>query len=401
VKLYILLLIGSLVIVSCGVMKYSVNGTLPPYFILSDTGNNRVLIWFHYPLSSYEAADIVLGQPDMNSGGSGTSSQSFNGPVLAYIDSALHLYIWDLTNNRILLWNSLPTQTRQAADVVIGQVDMNSFGTALAANRFNGAGQMAVVNGRLFIVDQNNHRVLIWNSIPTANGQNADIVLGQPDMNTANSSTSQSTFPTPWGLATDGQRLVISEFSEHRLLIWNTLPTTNQQPADLVLGQPSFSATAINNTPGAPLTVSAYGLKNPLGICIDGGKLFAADQGNNRVLIWNTFPTTMQQPADVVVGQLDMASSNNQTVNGRSANSLKGPLSVQCNGNQLLVADQQNHRVLIWNSIPTANGQNADIVLGQPDMASGTSATTSQGSKSPDGAISNAGFFGVRRASGY
>jgi hypothetical protein len=31
-----------------------------------------------------------------------------------------------------------------------------------------------------------------------------------------------------------------------------------------------------------------------------------ADLGNNRVLIWNSIPTTNQKAADVVVGQKDM-----------------------------------------------------------------------------------------------
>ncbi|HZW28390.1 MAG TPA: hypothetical protein VFF08_08025, partial [Trueperaceae bacterium] len=41
------------------------------------------------------------------------------------------------------------------------------------------------------------------------------------------------------------------------------------------------------------------------------------------------------------------------------------------NGNQLFVADADNHRVLVWDSIPTQNGQPADRVLGQPDFVSG------------------------------
>jgi len=33
-----------------------------------------------------------------------------------------------------------------------------------------------------------------------------------------------------------------------------------------------------------------------------------------------------------------------------------------------MVADTQNNRVLIWNSIPTQNNQPADLVLGQPNL---------------------------------
>ena len=33
-----------------------------------------------------------------------------------------------------------------------------------------------------------------------------------------------------------------------------------------------------------------------------------------------------------------------------------------------MVADTDNNRVLIWNSIPTTNGANADLVLGQDNF---------------------------------
>ena len=41
-----------------------------------------------------------------------------------------------------------------------------------------------IQNGKLYIADTQNHRVLIFNSIPTANGAAADVVLGQPDFST-------------------------------------------------------------------------------------------------------------------------------------------------------------------------------------------------------------------------
>ena len=51
-----------------------------------------------------------------------------------------------------------------------------------------------------------------------------------------------------------------------------------------------------------------------------------------------------------------------------TAASLRGPNGVWIQNGQLFVADTQNDRVLIYNSIPTSNGAAADIVLGQPNM---------------------------------
>ena len=41
-----------------------------------------------------------------------------------------------------------------------------------------------IQNGRLYVADTQNNRVLIFNRIPTSNGAAADVVLGQPDFTT-------------------------------------------------------------------------------------------------------------------------------------------------------------------------------------------------------------------------
>ena len=69
-----------------------------------------------------------------------------------------------------------------------------------------------------------------------------------------------------------------------------------------------------------------------------------------------------------VLGQVDgLGASAN--AGGLSLSSLSNPSGVYTNGTQLAVADTNNHRLLLWNTWPTAHGQPADVVLGQ---ASGT-----------------------------
>jgi len=41
-----------------------------------------------------------------------------------------------------------------------------------------------IQNGKLYVADTQNNRVLIYNSIPTANGAAADVVLGAPNFTT-------------------------------------------------------------------------------------------------------------------------------------------------------------------------------------------------------------------------
>ena len=50
-----------------------------------------------------------------------------------------------------------------------------------------------------------------------------------------------------------------------------------------------------------------------------------------------------------------------------TASSFDRPAAVWTDGNRVIVSDRDNNRVLLWNSWPTANNQPADLVLGQPE----------------------------------
>ena len=47
----------------------------------------------------------------------------------------------------------------------------------------------------------------------------------------------------------------------------------------------------------------------PQGVWVQNGKLFVADTGNNRVMIWNSIPSKNNQPADLVLGQPNFTTS--------------------------------------------------------------------------------------------
>jgi hypothetical protein len=161
----------------------------------------------------------------------------------------------------------------------------------------------------------------------------------------------------------------VADTSGNRVLIWNSLPTTNGAAANLVLGQGSFTTCEGNdaNGDGTPdATAAASTLFSPSGVWTDGTRLLVADTGNNRVLLWNQFPTTNGQPADVVIGQPNFTSRTPAT----TANGMSAPYLVNSTGQQIFVAEYQNNRVTVWNQFPTVNGVAAHAVLGQPDFTS-------------------------------
>ena len=86
---------------------------------------------------------------------------------------------------------------------------------------------------------------------PACVGQ-ATVVLGQPDFTTTteNITATTNSLRLPTAVASDGVHLVVADTNHNRVLIWNRIPTSNNQPADVVVGQATFTtATVPGNTP--------------------------------------------------------------------------------------------------------------------------------------------------------
>lgn len=101
-------------------------------------------------------------------------------------------------------------------------------------------------------------------------------------------------------VAEDGP-LWVADTGHHRLLGWRSRPTTDNQPADWVIGQPDFNQEGQNGK-GA---IGAATVSVPTGICATEQGLIVADAWNHRVLIWRTRPEASHVPADLVLGQAD------------------------------------------------------------------------------------------------
>jgi len=108
----------------------------------------------------------------------------------------------------------------------------------------------------------------------------------------------------------------------------------------------------------------------PRGVFVAKNLLFVSDTGRNRVFIWKGIPTSEHQEPDIVLGQSDVSKTGRNSGGDVTANTLQYPSGIWSDGKILVVGDAWNHRVLIWHTIPTENGQAADVVLGQPDFAS-------------------------------
>jgi hypothetical protein len=174
----------------------------------------------------------------------------------------------------------------KAADVVLGQPNSNSNtqnNGGISASSLNRPTVVYTSGGKVFVADNNNNRVLIWNSLPTTNGQAADVVLGQANMTTGTAATTPSskslTNPNFIHVDTNG-RLYVSDPGSHRILYWNAIPTMNQAAADGVIGQPNMDVGLANNG-----GLSARTLQLPGGMLSSGTLLYVLDSGNDRMLL--------------------------------------------------------------------------------------------------------------------
>jgi hypothetical protein len=317
------------------------------------------------------SASVVIGQTNMtsNSANQGAASPSAN--TLAGPDGVSvannKLFIGDFTNKRYLIFNSIPTSNNASADLVLGQTNFTSISTSVNSSTTS-AGREAVWTGSQLIVEDGwNARLLVYNSFPTANGQAADYVIGQSSFSTNTSGTSTNMIDSAYGgLTVNNNFLWLADVNNNRVLRFDLPITKNLVDANLVLGQSDF----VSNTN----TVSASNMNTPTKIAFYNGKMIVADRWNHRVLIFNNTPTLNFASADVVIGQTNLTNSSaNQGLSSPKAYTLNHPHSVTVdNSGRLYIADTYNNRVLIFNSIPTSNNASADFVIGQSDFNTGS-----------------------------
>ncbi len=362
--------------------------------------NHRVLIMdvsgFPKPLDEIPAfsgrcpvcvgqASVVLGQPDFTSVDYNLTRDGLRLPTAVATDGTV-LAVADTSNNRVLLWNTIPTTNGAPADVVLGQSSFDSVkAVAVDAKSLRAPQGVWIQDGRLFVADTQNHRVLIWNSIPTQNEQPADVVVGQanlnvavePDLTLATVEARADTLLNPVSVTSDGVRLYVSDLGHNRVLIWNSIPTTNGKAADVVIGQKDFTGSLANDVQnlcdplldanGDPKTDATTGdtlyparcgrtLDFPRYALSDGTRLFLADGGNDRVLVYNQIPTQSAPAPDAVLGQVDEFASGvtsytdlfHPLLRQSAADIIPTPTSLAFDGTNLYVTDPSNRRVLVF-----------------------------------------------------
>ncbi len=243
---------------------------------------------------------------------------------------------------------------------------------------------VAVDGNGVYIADHYNNRVLYFMGTSTT----ATRVYGQDDF-TQNSpnkggGVNATTLNGPTGVAVDYSGVYIVDCINNRVLFYPGTSTT----ATRVYGQDDFTQNSLNKG-GGPGGQTPDTLNGPIGVTVDAGGVYIADNGNNRVLHYagsSTSPdrlygdgsgTSLALPHGVAVyaGGIYIADTNNNRVlhyTGTSitadlvysslgtnpcATSLNYPFGVAADASGVYIADYHNNRVLhYWRGLTTATG---------------------------------------------
>jgi hypothetical protein len=221
----------------------------------------------------------------------------------------------------------------------------------------------------LVVADSGNHRVLVWHGVPDHDEQPADIVLGQPDGHTEGRAAAgrgpERGMNLPTGVLVHDGRLVVADAWHHRILVWNSVPEVSDVAPDIILGQDDAAAVEPNR--GGDCSASTFYW--PFGIAVVGSRFWVADTGNRRVLGWDNGIPDPGQPADIILGQPDAAHRDENRGGAVGPASFRWPHDITGTDGLLLIADAGDHRLLGWSPEPDSD-RDADIVLGQVDFTS-------------------------------
>jgi DNA-binding beta-propeller fold protein YncE len=281
---------------------------------------------------------------------------------------------YDGTYDGVIITDFVPSYTKSSTNNGIDRFGLTPNGVVVDP-----------INHRLFITDNPNHRVLVYelnasnqlvNHIPIN-------VLGQSTFTSGTSATTKAGLATPVGLAYDAtnQRLFVSQTGAHRVSVFDVTSITNGEDAINVIGQDVFT------TGGAVVDID--GLNSPMSVAYDSGTkyLYVGQATGQRVTIFNADPTVLipndsltdGPDALFVLGQAGFGSS---TISVTAAGFSGGggmQLALDETGDRLFVSQTTSNRVSVFDISTITNGESAIAVLGQSNFTSSAGATTIAG----------------------
>lgn len=286
-----------------------------------------------------------------------------------------NLVLVDRGNNRILVWNTAPTSATAVPNFVLCQPSMTSNASGTSLSQCNWPSDAVVTpNGKLLVADSDNHRILVWNTMPTSNGQAASFAI---DFGAG---------AWPWGIWSDGTKVAATLTERGQIKIWNTFPVTGTEAADVTITGDTTNC-----------------LGTPRGIVSNGTALITGDHNgkcaNNSVAhVFATWPTSSSAAVsydivpddanyawphgafDAATGKLYMLSKYLVEYPGAPASKPNGTRiatgtpfeggdggDVEIAGGHTYVTEYNGNRLAVFKGVPSAASK-ASFYIGSPGV---------------------------------
>ena len=362
------------------------------YFSLLGTGCQQPFF------QTGQQADLLLGEVGFNQSG---GPLLFNHPKGIATDGTV-LMMADGNNNRVLLWDDLPTSNTEPT-IVFGQQNFDTNNSGESETELKWPADVAAGGNKYVIADTYNHRILIWNELPSTNASSPDLILTSSDYDdTPYTEPNVEQFAWPWGVWTDGEKLIVASTSGGSansdirfggwVLIWNSFPTSSDQPADIVL--------SANREMGTPRSITTDGES----FLIIGDHNAQGQSSQSGNWLWNTFPTESEQPHDDFLteempfgwmsgdvtsnGDLMMIGDGIHVWDGIPESGNTSPAytidgdgwelrggdgsTIAITGDTVYVSDYNTNRIIGFNQPPSRPNSTPDFVIGAPDIQTNT-----------------------------
>lgn len=197
------------------------------------------------------------------------------------------------------------------------------------------------VFSNISIADAAFERVLLFGDLPSSNDKAAIDVIGQDGLYRAE----DQWLLGPRGVDIYNNQVHVSN-TEYNQVVTQSKPSNglfDDQALQTVVGQWTFAYKDDN--------CSSYQINAPTAsekVMRDGDEFtLVADQLNNRIMIWKNH-TGGYDPAHTLLGQIQTMSCFSES----SLTRLAKPSDVWSDGNRIIVSDQGNNRILFWESWP-------------------------------------------------
>jgi hypothetical protein len=326
-----------------------------------------------------QPADLMLSGFDFDHAG---GPLAFNHPAGIASDGQ-HLFLADTFNNRVLIWNEPPTGN-VPPDVVLGQADFETNHPGSGRSELNWPMAVATDGVRLLVADTLNDRILVWERVPTRNATPADLALRGTGIRRPGA---RGAVVWPWGVWTDGERLVVSSTGGGQVLIWNRFPIRDDAPDIVLTGGGLMGTPRQVTSDGRSLVVGDHNARVPA----------STERG---AFVWKSFPTREDQPFDTYLsrapwprgafgadGRLWLMARTLSVWDWPLAGAAPAPAlelavspcegpgdyeSVALVGTRLFLSCGNGNKVVVFDTLPTRRDARPSFAIGAPDLDTNT-----------------------------